>query len=194
MFARRIRLFYGNLVKPLMVALSSLGISPNFLSLLGLIAIIIAGLLFAIGNKGFGLAFLVFGSLLDTIDGNYARVIQKETKLGAFFDSICDHFGEFALYLGLLWGFLGDNQRIEVMLTFAALFGSVFGSHVRSRAGMIGVDLKNIGIFTRFERLLILILGIFFNKITIALWILALVNNFTAIQRIKKVLDSNPFV
>jgi hypothetical protein len=60
----------------------------------------------------------------------------------------------------------------------------VFGSQVRSRAGMLGIDTKAVGIFTRFERTLVLIVGILVNQLTIALWILAVLNNLSALQRI----------
>ena len=63
-------------------------------------------------------------------------------------------------------------------------FGSILGSQVRSRAGMVGIDTKTVGVFTRFERMLILMGGILFNKLTLVLWLLAVLNNFSALQRV----------
>jgi phosphatidylglycerophosphate synthase len=103
---------------------------------------------------------------------------------GAFLDSICDHYGDLAVYLGLLWRYLASNSHSEAILIVIALFGSVFGSHVRSRAGMAGIDTRHVGVFTRFERTLVLVLGVLFNVLSIALWVLAVVNNFSALQRI----------
>ena len=71
-----------------------------------------------------------------------------------------------------------------VFTILAGLFGSVVGSHIRSRAGMVGIDAKTIGVFTRFERTLVIAIGILINQLTIALWVLAILNNFSALQRI----------
>ena len=60
----------------------------------------------------------------------------------------------------------------------------MFGSQVRSRAGMVGIDIKDIGLATRFERNLILIIALFIHQIPIALWILAVINNIAALQRV----------
>jgi len=43
---------------------------------------------------------------------------------------------------------------------------------------------KDIGLFTRFERIVILLFGLFADRVTAALWVLAVFNNFSASQRI----------
>src|SRR5205823_1223061 len=101
-----------------------------------------------------------------------------------FLDSICDHGGDFALSLGLLWQYLHAGASTEVVLIFVALFGSMFGSQVRSRAGMVGIDTREVGLATRFERNLILIIALFIHQLPLALWILAVVNNIAALQRV----------
>ena len=70
----------------------------------------------------------------------------------------------------------------------AGLFGSVFGSHIRSRAGMLGIDLKQVGVFTRMERTLVLSLGILAGLLTPTLWVLAVLNNLSAFERVAAVL------
>jgi hypothetical protein len=49
---------------------------------------------------------------------------------------------------------------------------------------MVGIDTKTVGLFTRLERVLILMGGILFHRLTIALWLLAILNNFSALQRL----------
>jgi phosphatidylglycerophosphate synthase len=154
------------------------------LSVGGLFAHAMAGACFALNQLGWGLALLLVGQLLDTFDGELARRHSRASAFGGFLDSVCDHLGDFAVYLGLLWHFLNVDQHIEVVLIATAMFGSVFGSHVRSRAGMSGIDTKAFGVFTRFERTLVLTIGILLNQLTIGLWILAISNNFSALQRI----------
>jgi CDP-diacylglycerol--glycerol-3-phosphate 3-phosphatidyltransferase len=113
-----------------------------------------------------------------------ARLSNHETHFGAFLDSIFDHCGDFAVYLGLLWLYLNNNSRTEVILIFLALFGSILGSQVRSRAGMMGIDTKTTGLFTRFERIFVLTIGLVTDKVIFALWVLAVMNNFSSLQRI----------
>ena len=183
MLSRWIRSWYGNILSPPLLVFEKLGIRPNTLTIGGLLAHAIAGALFASGQMAWGTGAIVLGQSLDTLDGELARR-GTASPFGAFLDSICDHLGDLAVYLGLLWHVLTMNGRTEVVLIVVALFGSVFGSQVRSRAGMLGIDTKAIGIFTRFERTLVLIVGILVNQLTIALWILAVFNNLSALQRI----------
>lgn len=183
MLSRWIRTWYGKILNPLLWALHQMGATPDMLTIGGLAAHVIAGVLFGLGQLGWGLAALLFGQLLDTLDGELARTRALATPFGGFLDSICDHLGDFAVYLGLLAYCLSLNRNTEVLLIAVASFGSVFGSHVRSRAGMVGIDAKAIGVFTRFERTLVIAIGILINQLTIALWVLAILNNFSALQR-----------
>src|SRR5262249_34198047 len=150
----------------------------------GLILMVLAGLLFAADHIVAGTGALLLGALLDGIDGSLAQQCGLESPFGAFLDSICDHCGDFAIYLGLLWHSLQSNAQLEVILIFIALFGSVFGSQVRSRAGMVGIDTKTVGVFTRFERIIVLVTGIAIQRIDIALWILAIFTCLSALDRV----------
>jgi archaetidylinositol phosphate synthase len=179
-----IRLWSRELLRPLLELLTNLGVTPNFLTLSGLVLMILAGLLFALDQRTVGTGLLILGAFLDGIDGSLAQVSGLESPLGAFLDSVCDHCGDFAIYLGLMWHYLKNNAQTEVLLLFIALFGSVFGSHVRSRAGMVGIDTKLVGIFTRFERTTVLVIGILVQRVGIALWALAIFNGLSALQRV----------
>src|SRR5207245_1580966 len=154
------------------------------LTVTSLILIIISGLFLSQNHMIVGGIFLLLGGLLDGIDGELARATNRTTNFGAFLDSICDHTGDFALGLGLLWLYLSRGAATEVVLIFIALFGSMLGSQGRSRATMVGIATKEVGLVTRFERILILIIGVFTDQVTIALWILAVLNSIAALQRI----------
>ncbi len=184
MLSRWIRTWYDGVLSPFVWAFEKIGITPTELTIAGLLAHVLAGVLFGLNEMGWGLAALLLGQAPDTFDGLLARATGDSSPFGSFLDSVCDHLGDFAVYLGLLWHFLGMNRYIEVLLIVVALFGSVFGSHVRSRAAMAGIDTKAVGAFTRFERTLVIAVGILVNQLTIALWVLAIFNNFSAVQRI----------
>jgi phosphatidylglycerophosphate synthase len=189
MLARWIRTWDSKILRPFLIFIARCGITPNILTISGLMTIVVSGFILARGYVVSGGCVFFFGALLDGIDGELARVLSSETRFGAFLNSISDHCGDFAVYLGLFQLSLKRNLTANEILIFVALFGSVFGSQVRSRAGMLGIDTKDVGLFTRFERTLVLILGLFTGKITAALWILALFNNFSAIQRITHVVS-----
>ncbi|HLO18381.1 MAG TPA: CDP-alcohol phosphatidyltransferase family protein [Anaerolineales bacterium] len=184
MISRWIRTWYGAVLRPLLHFIARIGITANMLTIASLCVVIIAAILFAFGKIVLGAWILLLGGFLDGIDGELARVSGIKSPFGGFLDSICDHCGDFAIYLGLLLLSLQNNSIIDVILIFVASFASVFGSHVRSRAGMVGIDTKTIGIFTRAERNLVLIVGILICRTTLALWVLAIFNSFSALQRV----------
>ncbi len=184
MLSRWVRTWHSAVLRPLLEFITPLGITANMLTIAGLGVVIIAGVLFAFGQTIPGAGLLVLGGLLDSLDGELSRMTGAPSPFGGFLDSICDHCGDFAMYLGLLLHYLRSNAITEIILIFIAFFASIFGSHVRSRAGMVGIDTKTIGIFTRAERTLVLVIGILIGKINIALWILAIFNSLSALQRV----------
>jgi CDP-diacylglycerol---glycerol-3-phosphate 3-phosphatidyltransferase len=184
MLARWLRTWDGQILKPFLIAIARCGIGPDTVTIASFVVVVVSGFALSQGYLGLGACILLLGGLLDAIDGELARLLSRETQLGGFLDSISDHCGDFAVYLGLLWLVLNRDMETEVILIFVASFGSVFGSQVRSRARMAGIDTKDIGIFTRCERILVLVLGLFTGRVTAALWILAVLNNFSAAQRL----------
>jgi CDP-diacylglycerol--glycerol-3-phosphate 3-phosphatidyltransferase len=99
------------------------------------------------------------------------------------FDSVLDRLSEAAVLGGLSFYFDERNQREEVALCFAALAGSILVSYVRARAQTQGLELKE-GLFTRAERVLLLGGGLIIGQVRIALWVLAVMANATALQRL----------
>lgn len=184
MISKWVRAWNGRFLAPLVRGLARAEVRPDTLTVLGLAAEVIAGLLLALNARGWALVMIFLGQILDSLDGELARYCGSASPLGGFLDSVCDHYGDLAVYLGLLWPSLQAGARVDVILIALALFGSVFGSHVRSRAGMAGIDTRWVGMFTRFERTVVLAAGILLNQLTIALWVLAVLNNVSAGQRI----------
>ncbi len=188
MLSRWVRTWYGRSLKPFLLLLASFGITPTMLTISSLLLILVSSFVLSQNHLIMGAIFLLLGGLLDGIDGELARVTNHATKFGAFLDSLCDHSGDFALSLGLLWLYLNKRASTEVVLIFVALFGSMFGSLVRSRAAMVGIETRDVGLVTRFERILLLLVGLFTHWITAALWMLAVLNNLAAFQRVISVL------
>ncbi len=72
------------------------------------------------------------------------------------------------------------------MMTFAATAGSVLVSYVKARAEGLNFTAK-VGILTRVERYIVLIPLLLFNQPFLAVAIIAVLGNFTALQRIAHV-------
>ncbi len=159
------------------------GVWPNFLSLLGLLFAVSAGILAALGGffKG-GFVFLLAG-LFDAMDGTLARVGGLESRFGAFFDSFMDRYAEAALFLGIVYWSVSKGRLDLVLLTFFALIGSFMVSYARARAEGLGISCK-IGLFSRMERFIVLILTLFTGQLFLGLAFLAVMANVTALQRL----------
>ncbi len=168
---------------PIVAAIARLGISPNHLTALGFAGNLGAAALAARGQfLAAGLVMLV-ASALDLLDGALARATGRVSSFGAVFDATLDRMSEAAVLGGLTFYYAGRGDREEVVLCFAALAGSVLVSYIRAHALARGLDLRD-GLFTRAERVLVLGGGLIIDQVRIALWILAVLANATAVQRL----------
>jgi CDP-diacylglycerol--glycerol-3-phosphate 3-phosphatidyltransferase len=121
-------------------------------------------------------------SLFDALDGTLARLMERRSRFGAFLDSTMDRFSEAILYLGLLFYYTRYGARQEIILIYATIVGSLMVSYARARAEGLGLDCR-VGLLTRLERIVILTAALILDQMSIALWVLAILTNFTALQR-----------
>jgi len=162
--------------------LSRTGVTPNVLTTIGLVINLISAAVVATGNFLAGGLLVLFSGLFDLLDGAVARHTNRVTKFGALYDSTVDRLTEGALFFALAWFYLPRGNNIEVLLAFLAMVGSFLISYIRARAEGVGIECK-VGIFTRAERVLILVLGLLLNQMFIALLLLALLSFITVIER-----------
>jgi len=155
-------------------------VPPNIITLSGLIITIIAAVVIGKGYFRYGGIILIFGTLMDTIDGAVARISDKTTKFGAFFDSALDRYEEICIFIGI--GFFLKN---DIILILFIIMGAFMTSYLRARGEGLGIEIK-VGLFTRVERVIILIIGLLMGHkyIIYALWLLVIGTNFTALQRL----------
>jgi len=184
MVSRWVRSWDSRLLRPLLSVLSGIGVTPNMLTIGSLLCLVVAGVVVAQGHLLAADVLLLVGAIADGVDGELARQTDSMTSFGGFLDSICDHCGDYAFSLGLIWFYLSSQAETEVILVVVALFGSMLGSQVRSRAGMIGLETRDVGMVTRFERMALWIIGIATAHMSTALWVLAVLNNLAALQRV----------
>lgn len=171
------------LTDPLVNLLARLGITPNLLTLIGGLGNVGAAVLAGRGQFLPAGIVLLAASALDLLDGALARATGQVSRFGSILDATMDRLSEGAVLFGLLVLFSGRGEREEVLLAAAALIGSFLVSYVRARAEMVGLPLRE-GYFTRAERVLVMGIGLIIGQVTIALWILAVLTNLTAAQRL----------
>ena len=182
MLTETVRKYSRVFLEPLARFISWTGLSPNFITLIGFVLMAGVAVVLAWGHLFWGGILIMAAALFDALDGTLARMMGRTSRFGAFLDSTLDRFSEAIIFLGLFIYFSGRDQNLELILIYATVVGSLMVSYARARAEGIGVPLKE-GLFTRFERVLLLVVGLVFNQLTIVLWLLAIFSNLTAIQR-----------
>ncbi len=152
------------LAQPIARALGRLGLSPNQLTLIGFGIAVVAGL--AAARQAWLAAGLlvVAGGVFDLFDGALARFAGKVTKLGAFYDSVFDRWGEGVVYVGIAWGCVDAGFGEGAVLAAAALTSAVMVSYARAKSESLGFTsgtrMANIGLAPREVRLAILTIGL----------------------------------
>ena len=173
----------AGVLEPLARLIARTGISPNVVTVTGLILNIGVAWVLAQGHMRLGGLLAALVGLFDALDGALARLTGQKSRFGAFLDSFVDRLCEAVLYLGLLIFYTRHGARQEIMLIYAAIVGSLLISYARARAEGLGLECK-VGLLTRMERIAILSLALILNRMSIALWVLAILTNFTALQRV----------
>jgi len=170
------------LLQPIAAGALRLGLSPNAVTLLGLAGNIAGALLLSQGYMTIGGLVILLMAPLDALDGVMARLKGQPSKLGAFTDSVTDRWSELFIFMGLLYFYLAQGNTLFCLVTFAAMMGSLMVSYTKSRAESLGFDC-NVGVLTRLERFLVLAPGLVLNLPWLAVIVIAVLGNFTALQR-----------
>jgi len=185
-FADRLRVWFKWVLDPVAGFLNRLGLMPNTITLFGLAGTTLGAVLVAMGNLLAGGLIILVSVPIDALDGSMARLRGMPTDFGAFVDSVTDRYGELAIFGGLMYYFAMRGDGLAALGTFFATAGSVLVSYTKARAESLGFTAKT-GILTRVERYLVLAPGLIFNQPVVAVWIIAVLANITALQRILSV-------
>lgn len=165
-------------------AIARLGITPNLLTVLGLVLNAAVAAVIAAGEPRWGGVLLLFASAFDMLDGAVARATDHTTKFGGFLDSTLDRYSESVIFLGLLIYILDtDDAKTGAILIFISAVGSLLISYARARAEAAGWK-ASVGLVARPERVVLLSLCLIIGKPLWALWALAVTTHVTAVTRI----------
>ncbi len=182
----------------LMQPLARLGVTPNTLTIIGLLLSVLTAAVIAQGFLVVGGLLVLFAGIFDMFDGAVARVRNAATTFGAFFDSTFDRYSESIIFLGLLlyalrhpslhdvlWP-VANEQIWMITLIYVAMVGSLMVSYTKARAEGLGLECKT-GVLARPERVVILAIGLLFGLSIWALVLLAVFSHVTAIERMVSV-------
>jgi CDP-diacylglycerol---glycerol-3-phosphate 3-phosphatidyltransferase len=167
-------------------------LTPNAISLMGLLGNLIAAAL--VTQELFFLAGIAFilGSVMDTLDGRYSRMSGKGTLFGAFLDSTLDRIEEGIVLAAVAGYFAAQGDDFAAAMCVVAVLFSLMVSYTRARAEALGVECK-VGLATRPVRVVILSAGLIFAKgaglgdfelLAPAVYVIAALTIFTTFQRV----------
>lgn len=173
----------GYFTDPAVKVLARTPITPNAISWISFVLAAGAAALIATSNLlAAGFVVLVAG-FLDMLDGALARRTNRVTSFGAVLDSTLDRLAEGIMLLGILFLYAEEGSTGGILLVGVVLLTSLLVSYIRARAEAVGIDCL-VGLFTRPERIIVLALGLFINRLDIALAIIAAFSLFTIGQRL----------
>ena len=179
----KLRARFKYVLDPIGAFLNGLGLMPNTITILGLVGNTIGAYFLMQGNMLVGGLIILAMGPVDALDGTMARLRGEPSDFGAFVDSVTDRYSEVVIFLGLLLYYNQQGDWINTLGVYLAAAGSVLVSYIRARAQSLGYEAK-VGILTRAERYAVLAPALIFNIPWLGIWIIAVLANITAFQRI----------
>ena len=185
---------FANLLRPMVRPLVAAGIRPNHVTLAGLGLFIVAATMVFLGRWTLACVMVVFGAILDGIDGLLSREAAQQTAFGAILDSGVDRLTEIVLLLGTLGYYLSGSpvpagpaaqQRVAgIAFCYTAVTMSLMVSYLRARCEGAGIACRS-GLLQRPERIILLCIGLLLGPRGMV-WMLAgltLLATVTVMQR-----------
>ncbi len=189
MFDGKFRVPVERAVKPIGNGLRRTRLTPDHLTLVGLVVGAGAGVAIGWGALNLGLLLVILAALPDLLDGALAKASGSSSQRGAFFDSVIDRITDAFLLGGVAWFIIKDNPEHPHLgiLPVAVLSVSSIISYERAKAESLGLSAKG-GLMERAERVILLCLGLLFDNLLIpVLWVMLALTTITAVQRFFKV-------
>ncbi len=174
-------------------ALINSGVSPNVLTITGVVINIIGGILIAMGAKSspgihwlhvLGGVVILIANIFDVLDGTVARLSGRVSKFGAFLDSVTDRYSDMILFSGAITYFALLHDIPFVIVSAAALAGSLMTSYTRARAESLLPGKFNAGYMERPERIVAIVVSCLFSRLYVGMLCIAIFANLATFHRI----------
>src|SRR5207248_1101261 len=151
--------------------------SPNQISIVSTLIGILSGWLFASGYFISGAFLLQISAIIDCVDGDLARVLYEESRLGKWLDLVGDQFVHVAVFAGIGFGLArSDPASPALLLGISAALGMIISFAVmvcftQRKSGRESSGLKKlIEATTNRDFSLMLLLLAIAGKLDLFLW------------------------
>jgi len=183
MFDGRFRAPIERAVKPVGDTLRRTRLTPDQLTMAGLVLAVAAAITIGAGYLLAGFILVVLAALPDMLDGALAKAAGASSQRGAYFDSVADRVTDMLLFGGVAWYFAADDRGVLTMLPVAVMGLSTLISYQRAKAESLGLEAKG-GLMERAERIILLCLGLLIPVLLVPiLWLMLVLTAVTAVQR-----------
>jgi CDP-diacylglycerol--glycerol-3-phosphate 3-phosphatidyltransferase len=191
MFDGKFRTPVDAAVKPLGAALRKTKLTPDHLTVVGMLVGASAAVAVGAGRLRLGLVLVILAALPDLLDGALAKASNSASQRGAFFDSTIDRVTDALLLGGIAFYFADTEDPRLAVLPFAVSTVSFLVSYQRAKAEALGLDAKG-GLMERAERIVVLCIGLLIEPwvdgaLVWILWGMLVLISITAVQRFVKV-------
>ena len=181
------------LINPLARAALRVGLTPNSVTILGALGLIISAAYFYSTEQYFvGTLVITVFALSDLFDGAMARISDEgATSWGGFLDSTIDRVTDSAIVISLALPLIRDEDLLAYPAVVALVTG-VLIPYIRAKAESFNIACS-VGITERTERLVIILVAAGFHGLgvpyilAIGIWTLAVLGLVTVFQRLQVV-------
>jgi CDP-diacylglycerol--glycerol-3-phosphate 3-phosphatidyltransferase len=178
------------IIEPVARLLLRIGLSPNGITILGSIGVVIsAGYFYPREEYLLGTMLISLFALSDLFDGTMARISHRgPSTWGGFLDSTLDRITDSAITVSVSIALIKSDDHLSYVALISLVTGLLI-PYVRAKAESFNIDCS-VGIAERTERLVIVLVGIGFEglgipyALAIAFWLLALLGIVTTLQRV----------
>jgi phosphatidylinositol phosphate synthase len=177
---------FRHVTEPAGHALAKAGFTANSLTVIGLAGSVSAGVLIASGHARVGGLLSLLSGLPDMLDGAVAKATGRNSRRGAFLDSVVDRLSDAAVLAGIIWLGIASNQPRIAVLAAMVMALSLIVSYVKARAESLGYEC-NVGIAERPERVVVLGIALLVGHVLAGLWVLVVAAAITVVQRVMRV-------
>lgn len=172
-------------------------LSPNTVTIVGLLAHLPIAILIANGEYWWAAGLLVVFGLFDTLDGELARLQKRASSAGMLLDATTDRMKETALYCGVAYALVVSDQPEMAVWAVAACGASLCVSYVKAKGetAVSGNKFSPNEInrmfqdgLLRFEvRMALLVIGLLSGYLTEVVIIIAVLSTYTALDRLIRI-------
>lgn len=169
-------------------------ITPNSITITSLLGHLPIAWLIITNHYWWAAGLLVVFGLMDTLDGELARLQKRASNAGMLLDASTDRIKEVILYSAIAYNLISLNLGVKVTWVVVALGASLSVSYIKAKGETAVVrttksetDINRLfqgGLLPYELRMILLILGLISGRLTLFVIVIAVLASLTALQRL----------